>query len=88
MLNSQTKLPKKLETVLNAFGKRGQKTHAYTLIWTIPLLQNDSGLVDGDLDFEYQVSLDRGCGLSLRGQMWYFGGGGTYSRQVSSKAIL
>ena len=85
MLNSQTKLPKKLETVLNGSGKRGQKTHAYTLIWTIPLLQNDSGLVDGDLDFDYQVVLDFGCGISLRGQMWYIGGGPGYLRQVSSK---
>ena len=88
MLNSQTKLPKKLEMVLNGSGKRGQKTHAHTLIWTIPLLQNDSGLVDGDLDFDSQVSLARGCGLSFRGQMWYFGGEGVYRRQVSSKAIL
>ena len=57
--------------------------------------KNYSGLVDGNLELDYgdEVSLHYGCGLSLRGQMWYFGGRSGYktagySRQVSLKAIL
>ena len=34
------------------------------------------------------MSFDNGCGLTLRGQMWYFGGRDAYNRQVSSKPIL
>ena len=43
----------------------------------------------GNLEFDYGngVSLVGGCGLTLRGQMWYFGGGTGYERQVSSKAM-
>ena len=54
------------------------------------LFQNYSGLVDSNFEFEYgnDVSLFYGCGLTLRGQMWYFGGSNAYKRQVSSKAIL
>ena len=53
------------------------------------LFHNYSGLVDGNLNFDYadEVSLQSGCGITLRGQMWYFGGYGDYRRQVSSKAI-
>ena len=59
-------------------------------IWIVPIFQNYSGLDDGNLEFDYgtDVSLKYGCGLTLRGQMWYFGGNGDYKRQVSSKAIL
>ena len=53
------------------------------------LFQNYSGLVDGNLEFDYGngVSLEYGCGLTLRGQMWYFGGYAGHTKQVSSKAI-
>ena len=53
------------------------------------MFQNYSGLVDDNLDFEYgnDVSLWGGCGITLSGQMWYFGGWDDYARQVSSKAI-
>ena len=56
----------------------------------VTIFQNYSGLVDGNLNFDYGdgVSLVSGCGLTLRGQMWYFGGKQAYTRQVSSKAIL
>ena len=49
------------------------------------LFQNYSGLVDGNLNFNYgdDVSLEYGCGITLHGQMWYFGGTGEYKRQVS-----
>ena len=55
----------------------------------VPIFQNYSGLVDGNLNFDYadEVSLWGGCGITLRGQMWYFGGSRDYTRQVSSKAI-
>ena len=58
-------------------------------IWIVPIFQNYSGLVDGNLKFDYgtDVSLKYGCGLTLRGQMWYFGGSYAYKRQVSSKAV-
>ena len=41
-----------------------------------------------ELDFAYgnEVSIGFGCGLTLNGQMWYFGGNDR--RQVSSKLIL
>ena len=54
------------------------------------LFQNYSGLVDSNFEFEYgnDVSLFYGCGLTLRGQMWYFGGRNEYLRQVSPKVIL
>ena len=54
------------------------------------LFQNYSGLVDDNLEFDYGygVSFFEGCGITLRGQIWYFGGHGDYTRQVSSKAIL
>ena len=44
--------------------------------------------MDDNLDFNYGVgvSINKGCGLTLRGQMWYFGGDGVYKRQVCSKA--
>ena len=53
------------------------------------LFQNYSGFVDGNLNFNYgdDVSLAGGCGITLRGQMWYFGSGANL-RQVCSKAIL
>ena len=49
-----------------------------------------SGLVEDNLEFDYGngVTLRYGCGITLRGQMWYFGGSNAYIRQVSSKAIL
>ena len=58
-------------------------------ILIVILFQNYSGLVDGNLEFDYgnRVSLSYGCGITFRGQMWYFGGDGEYKRQVSSKAI-
>ena len=64
------------------FGEHGA-------ILIVPIFQNYSGLVDGNLEFDYgtDVSLIYGCGLTLRGQMWYFGGGTGYERQVSSKAM-
>ena len=36
------------------------------------------------------VTFDGGCGITLRGQMWYFGGTSApcCTQQVSSKAIL
>ena len=59
-------------------------------IWSVPLFKNYLGLDDANFDFHYEdeVSLRYGCGITLRGQMWYFGGGFEYTRQVSSKAIL
>ena len=59
-------------------------------ILIVKLFQNFSGLVGDNLKFDYgdKVSLYSGCGLTLRGQMWYFGGNQAYTRQVSSKAIL
>ena len=53
------------------------------------LFQNYSGLVDGNLNFNYgdDVSLVAASGITLRGQMWYFGSGANL-RQVCSKAIL
>ena len=52
------------------------------------LFQNYSGLVEGNLEFDLgtDVSLNLGCGITFRGQMWYFGGDGVYKRQVCSKA--
>ena len=34
-----------------------------------------SGIVNDDLDFNYESGLDikEGCGVTLRGQFWYFG---------------
>ena len=53
------------------------------------LFQNYSGLVDDNLEFDYgdDVALVSGCGITLHGQMWYFGGTGDFTRQVSSEAI-
>ena len=47
-------------------------------------------MVDDNLEFEYgdEVYMKYGCGITLHGQMWYFGGWGDYAQQVSSKAIL
>ena len=64
-----------------------------TCVWrdanlSVPLFKNYLGLVDFDFHYEDEVSLKEGCGITLRGQMWYFGGEGDYKRQVSSKAIL
>ena len=58
-------------------------------ILIVTIFQNYSGLVDGNLNFNYgdDVSLEGGCGITLHGQMWYFGGNGDYTRQVTSKAI-
>ena len=50
-----------------------------------------SGVVNDNLDFKYGsgVSLDRGCGVTLRGQFWYFGGKGSeYEHQVNINAYL
>ena len=43
-----------------------------------------SGNVDDDLSFEYGegTDADRGCGATLMGEMWYFGGFRN-TRQVS-----
>ena len=49
----------------------------------------NSGLVDDNLDFDYgnEESIDMGCAVTLRDQMWYLGGDGAYQRQVSSETI-
>ena len=49
------------------------------------LFQNYSGLVDDNLNFDYgdDVSIRSGCAVTLRDQMWYFGGYEEYKRQVS-----
>ena len=56
----------------------------------VSIFQNYSGLVDGNLEFDYGsgVSLKLGCGITLHGQMLYLGGSGDDKRQVSTKAIL
>ena len=43
-----------------------------------------SGNVNEDLNFEYgeETDVDRGCGALLRNVFWYFGGWGSYERQV------
>ena len=40
--------------------------------------------MDDDLIFEYGEGTDAygGCGATLMGEMWYFGGVGSYMRQV------
>jgi len=50
-----------------------------------PMIVNSQGLVDGNLEFDYgnRVSLAYGCGITLHGQMWYFGGHREYLRQKS-----
>ena len=50
-----------------------------------------SGVVNNDLDFNYggEVSPQYGCGVTLRGQFWYFGGfGSLFNRQVSFVAVV
>ena len=50
-----------------------------------------SGVVNNDLDLNYGsgVSPTAGCGVTLRGQFWYFGGSGSqYKRQVSFIAMI
>ena len=49
----------------------------------------NSGNVNDDIDFEYDegtIAHD-GCGATLFGQFWYFGGYGTKKRQVSINLI-
>ena len=43
-----------------------------------------SGNVNEDLNFEYGEETDvrYGCGALLRNVFWYFGGWGSYKRQV------
>ena len=43
-----------------------------------------SGNVNADVDFEYGEGtvVDGGCGATLFGEFWYFGGFGSYKRQV------
>ena len=43
-----------------------------------------SGNLNEDLDFEYgrETRVDYGCGALLRNVFWYFGGWGSYERQV------
>ena len=46
-----------------------------------------SGTYNDDLDFEYGdgTSVYNGCGATLMGQFWYFGGSGSANnRQVNS----
>ena len=40
--------------------------------------------MNDDLDFKYGTGTDvrYGCGLTLKGQFWYFGGTDPYYRQV------
>jgi len=40
--------------------------------------------VNGDMDFEFgeETSIVNGCGVTLMGQMMYFGGNGVQKRQV------
>ena len=51
-----------------------------------------SGVVYDDLDFNYGsgVSLARGCGVTLHGQFWYFGGNLNtgYERKVNIDAYI
>ena len=50
-----------------------------------------SGVVNGDLDFNYGsgVAAQYGCGVTLRGEFWYLGGyPSTYYRQVNINAYL
>ena len=46
-----------------------------------------SGTYNDDLDFEYgdDTSVLEGCGATLMGQFWYFGGRPLNNRQVISK---
>ena len=68
--------------------------HAFlsTCVWRdaiVTIIQNYSGFFNfGNFNFDYgdEVSLVYGCGITLRGQMWYFGGRDAYKRQVTSKA--
>ena len=48
-----------------------------------------SGNYNDDLNFKYGegTSVSEGCGATLMGQFWYFGGTGDYYRQVNSKVI-
>ena len=40
--------------------------------------------MNNDLDFEYGSGTEAryGCGVSIKGQFWYLGGGGSKNRQV------
>ena len=86
LVNSQGKSRLSRRYVLHAFLSACVSRDS---IRCVPIFQNYLGLVDDNLDFNYgvEVSLKYGCGLTLRGQMWYFGGFGSYIRRVSSKAI-
>ena len=56
------------------------------------MLKNDSisGAVNDDIDFSYgsELLLQNGCGVTLQGQFWYFGGLNEYKRQVSFEVII
>ena len=45
----------------------------------------DKGTVNDDIDFEYGEETDAfyGCGTTLFGQFWYFGGSESTLRQVT-----
>ena len=47
-------------------------------------MKNYSGTVNDDIDFEYGEGTKAayGCGATLFGQFWYFGGSGETLRQV------
>lgn len=49
-------------------------------------MYNDSGYYNHDLNFEYGdgVTADTGCGATLMGQFWYFGGYKDNKRQVNT----
>ena len=53
------------------------------------MIINDSvsGAVNDDIDFSYKSGIQEGCGVTLRDQFWYFGGGYAYKRQVSLEII-
>ena len=54
-------------------------------------IQDILGAVNDDLDFKYGngVAAHVGCGLTFKGQFWYFGGyGKVFNRQVIVKGII
>ena len=44
------------------------------------------GNVNDDINFQFGkgTSVEYGCGATLNGEFWYFGGDGSYKRQVCS----
>ena len=59
------------------------ESYAMTGTW------NYLGNVNNELDFTYGdgVTAAAGCGATLKGEFWYFGGYGSNNRQVSLTII-